>query len=39
MLIDNYVNLGISGNRDLHPVVTNREYFIQQAINEFGPLP
>jgi hypothetical protein len=39
MLIDYYVSLGISGNRDLHPVVTNRDYFIQQAINEFGPLP
>jgi len=39
MLIDYYVSLGISGNRDLKPVVTNREYFIQQAIDEFGPLP
>jgi large repetitive protein len=39
MLIDYYVSLGKAGNRDLNPVVSNREYYIQQAINEFGPLP
>ena len=38
MLIDYYVSLGRSGNVDKNPVVTNREDFIQQAINEFGPI-
>jgi hypothetical protein len=36
MLIDYFVSLGISGNRDRNPVVTNRVYYIEQAINEFG---
>jgi RHS repeat-associated protein len=39
MLIDYYISLGISGNSDRNPLVTNRESCIQQAINEFGPLP
>jgi hypothetical protein len=39
MLIDYFVSRGVSGNYDKNPVVTNREYYIQQAISEFGPLP
>jgi hypothetical protein len=39
MLIDHYLSLGIAGNYDLKPLVTNRESCIQQAIDEFGPLP
>jgi hypothetical protein len=39
MLIDYYISLGISVNSDRNPLVTNRESCIQQAINEFGPLP
>ena len=38
MLIDYFDSQGISGNYEKNPVVTNREYYIQQAINEFGRL-